>query len=563
VDNAPPNHGEWWASAATSSLLRALDQALQATPSLRSERVEDVLVDPMNRRPEDVLLRCVEFVDAGDAAPRSAEELADWSMSSWKAHNDSVTTGCDAALLTHTFSWPTGAAAAAAEGRAPATEELCLRMLVTTSAADTPLLQTAFFGQDAVMLRAGGSRCACVVSLRSDGGAASGAGETRIISEEVAAAMPLPLRSALKQCRRAQVLAALAACVRRRWLGGLLLLSDVAVPLLQRDDAVAAESLQSLTSQLRFSLVTSGTNLGVTQLTWDSCMEPRRVRAAEALEARGEFVAAAALYKSCITDDMRVPGGVSRDPAILWQYYGLALKRAGDIAGAKAAYMSGIALLASGCRVSPNVPQRRETQRLLLFINILNITPAEQYTNVCVPMFEPAVPALRSWGRQLICVHGYTGTWIEHVSSGCRYAVVEDGAIGSASEEPGDTTSGLQCIARLPDRVGAFVPPNDDDHASAPDPGRHVLVVLPMRAADDSCELETLGARSLLGPGAVLLPKLIHGTCAACGAVRAALKRCAACGLVEYCDSACQNTHWRQHKRSCRAAVAAATAELD
>jgi hypothetical protein len=113
---------------------------------------------------------------------------------------------------------------------------------------------------------------------------------------------------------------------------------------------------------------------------------------------------------------------------MMWQYYGLALTRAGDLAGAAAAYTRGIELLASGCRVSPNAPQWRETSRLILLQSLLNITPTERRADVIVPMFEPAVPALRSWGP-FICVHDRTGSWIERISSGTRYALVKDGTI--------------------------------------------------------------------------------------------------------------------------------------
>jgi hypothetical protein len=106
-------------------------------------------------------------------------------------------------------------------------------------------------------------------------------------------------------------------------------------------------------------------------------------------------------------------------------------------------------------------------------------------------------------------------------------------------------------IARLPDRVGPFVP---DDRTSAPDPGQHTLYVLRYSGS----EQDTPGARSLRGPGAVPLPRLLPGTCAACGTVRVALKRCAACGLAEYCDRECQRAHWAQHKPACRAAAAKA-----
>ena len=44
-------------------------------------------------------------------------------------------------------------------------------------------------------------------------------------------------------------------------------------------------------------------------------------------------------------------------------------------------------------------------------------------------------------------------------------------------------------------------------------------------------------------------------TCAACGAVGPAKKRCAACEDVHYCNAACQHAHWKEHRADCRVAA--------
>ncbi len=40
-------------------------------------------------------------------------------------------------------------------------------------------------------------------------------------------------------------------------------------------------------------------------------------------------------------------------------------------------------------------------------------------------------------------------------------------------------------------------------------------------------------------------------TCAACGQVKVALRKCKRCKKVYYCDVACQQSHWREHRQAC------------
>lgn len=530
--------GAWPSSVAALNLLQALRVALKASPAWCSERVEDVLVETVAwKGGNSPLLRCVECAAAGDAAPLSASELADWAMSSWRADSQSVLASCDAALLTHTFSWPAG-------GSAGATLEL--RVLITTSAADTPQLQKSIFGPDELVLQTATgseSRCACVVKLRS--------GTDNILGEQELLMLPAPLRRALKQHRSTQVLSSLAACLRRGWLGGLLLLSDVAAPLLE--GTAAAAPLKALTSQLRYDSVigcdaadmaSAGSNGVWSQPSTERSMA--RIRAAEALEARADYAGAAALYKSCVDDDASVLGGLTCSPPLTWQYYGLALKRAGNTAGAIRAYESGLKLLASGCRITP--AECRETNRLQLYSCLLNIARGADRLGTWVEMFAPAVPGLRSWG-QLAMAHDQTGHWIEQVSSGIRYAVVMDKLHSSVCGAMAKWR-----IARLPDRIG----PYSNNRTVHPNPMEHTLVLISALSSGAYGEQDTAGARSMTGPGQVALPELQRAACAACGVQREGLKFCGKCFKVKYCDAECQVPHWPQHKRACRAAVAAA-----
>jgi hypothetical protein len=327
--------------------------------------------------------------------------------------------------------------------------------------------------------------------------------------------------------------------VRRRWVGGTALLCSLAAPLLPAD-AVRA-GLDPLA--LRLGVGFAGDAADTQTPTVTSCVA--RILAAEALEAAGKFAAAAQLYRACLEDEARVPG-VLRAPPCVWQYLGLALKRAGDIDGAIAAYQAGLDICGS-CRLELNLPAWRETLRLRLLQCLLNITPPELDGPTAFRMFENVVPQPR-WDKPRRFVHHPTdGTWLEEIGSGRRWALVLTGA------RPDLPSDYLECMMRIPDRVGPFV-----DGNTPPATGKYPLV----RQGDGNGHINagaqtTDGAQLARGPGAVPLPRL-RGTCAACGAVRAGLKMCAACGLTEYCDRECQLAAWPAHKRACRAAAAAA-----
>ena len=54
-------------------------------------------------------------------------------------------------------------------------------------------------------------------------------------------------------------------------------------------------------------------------------------------------------------------------------------------------------------------------------------------------------------------------------------------------------------------------------------------------------------------------------TCAACGEAASAtlkLQQCNACRSVAYCGRDCQSSHWREHKRRCKAIKAERSAEV-
>jgi cytochrome c553 len=176
-------------------------------------------------------------------------------------------------LLTHTFGFtPSGAAE----------QEVCVRTLVVNDPALMPMVQLKTFGAGAALLAASSSsddsRVACMVEV-------SGA------AVSVSQLSPA-LRSALKQCRRAQVLSALASCMRCHWVGGTALLCDLAEPLLP--PAAVQACLKPLALRLRVGFAGDDDDADTAAPTPKSC--ELRIQAAEALEAGGDFLAAAALY---------------------------------------------------------------------------------------------------------------------------------------------------------------------------------------------------------------------------------------------------------------------------
>jgi hypothetical protein len=556
-----PDFEECWSSADVAALLAALRaECAPPAPAASAARVEDLLLtgDPTRR----VLRRAVDV--GGGAAEGDAAVAA--LPQEWAASLPKFYASCDALLLTHSFAWAPGGGSAAGAGvtNAAAAPTVTLRTLLTTHVSDTNDTQAVLFGDAPLTLPATASgddaRSACAVSL---------GGDEQPLSAPALAALPPPARAAIKAARRAQVLLALAACVRRRWVGGVLLLRDVAAPLLLGSAASTAHaSLESLTRQMRAAAAAAHLAAPMSHARANA-----RTARAEALEAEGEFRAAAALYKANLDDDLRSPG-VLLSPPLMWHYYGLALCRSGDLVAARAAYDAGLAICGT-CHLSPDLPEWRETLRTTLLTGLIRVVPLPQRDGVMRRLFSAAVPPPR-WGQTTMGISKTEhGIWLEERDSGRRWALVKGEHVDGVQ---------LECVRAMPPRAagGGDAPANfgaGNDAESARD---------------------TPGAREARdGAPTVALPRL-RGTCAACGAVRAGLKQCAACGCVEYCGKAvrawparmrcavlpacypccctlltqacaalcgvlrcasslqCQTGHWKAHKRACREAVAAA-----
>ena len=50
--------------------------------------------------------------------------------------------------------------------------------------------------------------------------------------------------------------------------------------------------------------------------------------------------------------------------------------------------------------------------------------------------------------------------------------------------------------------------------------------------------------------------EVVLRTCAACGKRLLQMLKCSRCKAAFYCDAACQERHWREHKAACGAAPA-------
>jgi hypothetical protein len=57
------------------------------------------------------------------------------------------------------------------------------------------------------------------------------------------------------------------------------------------------------------------------------------------------------------------------------------------------------------------------------------------------------------------------------------------------------------------------------------------------------------------GPQPIM--EVAHRTCADCGKKQMQMHKCSRCKAAFYCDAACQQRHWREHKAACGAAAAA------
>ena len=359
--------------------------------------------------------------------------------------------------------------------------------------------------------------------------------------------LPRTDRRQLQVFRKHQVLHTLRLCLQERFVGGVILMRDVARPLLP--EKVVLLGLDLLVPHLK----TGGPP------TLEKCAA--RMSYGETLEAHGHFVQAAKLYKQCLDEDEANPGVVA-SPAVVTTWYGIALRKSGDNAGAIVQYEKALRLLEQGCRCELDTPSYRESLRLHTLHLLLVPTPLKECRPIWKEMFRDVLRAEEGRNANetfFFRREGADGDWLES-SLGRRWGVVEYSEEGNVRYR----------VARLPDRVGPFVsrfsagavlstgadggftlmePHTPANAEPAPYTGEQ-----PFIGATPSNEESWKRAGAA---GAAKLPKLVE-KCGSCGTLATGMKFCSRCKAVSYCSVTCQQAAWREHKRTCTAAAASA-----
>ena len=428
-----------------------------------------------------------------------------------------------AVLLTHTFALPTGGGGGGGGG---GTQRLRLTTLVVPEGPRQMLLDTLFGAGARIALPSPDGRTFTDVEL-----------DDARVDAAALALWPLQMRAALKAAQRAQRLAGVAACIQARWAGGFSTLQLYASKV--RPDI--SPSLAAVATRLAVAYA-GGAATRTTLLA--------REHEAEALEAAGRYLEAAALYKQNVDEDARNPAArLLQVPARQWSFYGLALKRAGRYQEALAAYEAGLRVLQTG-PIDPDTPQWRESTRLSLLQKLITLAQAmhdqQLYSSTCARIFERQMDEMHTQGdTEFVFEFKSGGGDYTACITGCatarRFAVVDYRPPAGDTVHAGLTMSHVVELSRETD-LAASISECSADWSFA-------------RGTDAALDLRF--ARQDLGKshGAAELPSLPKLRCALCGAP--APKRCGACGGPPYCGPACQRAHWKAHKPACKAARAA------
>ncbi len=390
------------------------------------------------------------------------------------------------------------------------------------------------FGADAhVALTPSDTSDACAFTDVSRGDAAS-------LSTADLAALPAAARAELRAAQRAQLLAAIIACIEAQCAPGFVALrigaarvvSSLSAPL---DALVAAlETARNHGMPTRESLYT-------------------RIHQAESLEAHGRFAEAAALYRGTLDEDMRYPElHLLRTPPLIWSYYGLALKRAGQYQQAGAAYDAGLRALERGCYVKPDTPLWRDSLRLGLLdlkVTLWGNFPEHMALRDAAlhAMFPEQLKVLQSLGETSYKFDRmknpndprYENVQLSGITTRRRWVMQ---AYDAPRSDPLHAGSCLHDIVELPPGPPPSRTPGD--YITRPD----------VELARDVMRLRSKQE-------AAPLPKLPASQCASCGA-SGATKRCSACLGPAYCGPDCQKAHWKAHKAACKAARAGGSCNL-
>jgi len=360
---------------------------------------------------------------------------------------------------------------------------------------------------------------------------------------------------------KVQVLTALRQCLTSRFAGGVILLRDLAHYLLPIRDAVLG------VDALVYNFKTSIMKKGAEELVFI------RTARAEAMEYAELFTEAAALYKQNLDDHRDVPAGTSglQNEPRMWYFYGIALRKQDDDAGAMKAYKHGLALLKAGCPLAPNTEEYRESLRLHILSLMRVILDKQPHGDASYveQVFFRELKVLRkkqpqihvnyrqegpNGAAQRRLVHACaqcgsshrcsSGGWMECMETGERWAVA-------------DYTSGgldLLRVVRLPDRVGPFrqspyfpdgpgrMPWTEDNAEPLPDAGAHIIM--------DTTQTGKSVLRKAARRGAAKLPPL-QSKCGGCGVIGFSMQVCGSCKQESYCSKSCQTDAWKAHKTDC------------
>lgn len=440
-----------------------------------------------------------------------------------------------ALLLTHTFD--VGAAGeseasphAPEDALHPATTRITLTTLLARPQSDGELLRRTLLGDANVALPGDGSAITLLTINAQPLDAAA-------LSAESPAT-----RAAVRAAQKMQLLASTAAAIDAR--AGTP--AATLMPTVARLRPALAEPLQALTTHVAGAYAAASSAGGgggrptVTRAVCDA-----RTGQAEVLEAQGRFLEAAALYKQNLADAVATPGLLA-SPPMEWAYYGLALKRAGNLDAAAHAYAAGLRAAAEG-PMEPDTPLWRESHRL----NLRNLEITLRLAQGDTAAAKRAVMELfRNEARA-------AGGTVEPMWS------FEDMMGGSGFLLDTRTGKGWELTFTV-ESIGSFYGLQvfrTRELAPSSVKRRKLAPMDEMRAHSGASHARQQAASSLkssLARGASALPRLPPASCARCGVE--AGKRCGACGVAPYCGAGCQRAHWAEHKTACNALRAAAPA---
>ncbi len=420
---------------------------------------------------------------------------------------------------------------------------MTLLTLLARPDSDEALLRRTLFGADAAA-----ALCAeGAVSLLALGGA--------YLTADALSAQPPRTRAAVRTAQRLQLLAATGAAITARAGTAFATL----VPAASRLRPALAAPLQALNAHVAraYAAAASGgaASAGRAPRATRELLNAR-TQQAEGLEAAGRFLEAAALYRQNLADDARSPGAhLLHSPPMEHAYLGLALKRAGRLEEASAAYAAGLRAAAEG-PLLPDTPAARESLRLHL--RNLEITlrlaqrDAEGAKRAVLELFRNEAAAARAGGARAEPLWDFDAHSV--------------GGAGFLLERP--SGRGWELCAEVQMGGGGMMQVfRTREVAPAAVARRNLAALEQMRVRTGAAENAGYAAKELKASLARqagrerAVPKLPPALCARCGG--AADKLCSACGGAAYCGAECQKAHWKEHKAACKAARQQQAAQAD